>query len=191
MTTLPGYDKFFFGNAGIIKKYKQESDERTGMRPLRVFKNWIMDQVETGEQHSYDASKHPIVIMNFGTNITLYVADPDVLQDLYVTKNSFFDKTGHLAKVWKGILGHSFLFSRADAVWKAKRKACAHAFYKERMIYLLDVLKMKIGDWCEQWMTACQESPDGSTTIDLSQVFEQIFTRNMIHISTGQELSKE
>ena len=50
---------------------------------------------------------------------------------------------------------------------------------------------MKVGDWCEQWMTACQESPDGSTTIDLSQVFEQIFTRNMIHISTGQELSKE
>ena len=100
ITTLPGYDKFFFGNAGIIKKYKQESDERTGKRPLRVFKNWIMDQVETGEQHSYDASKHPIVIMNFGTNITLYVADPDVLQDLYVTKNSIFDKTGHLAKVW-------------------------------------------------------------------------------------------
>ena len=79
MTPLPGYDTFYIGNAGMVKKYKQESDERKGKRPLRMFTNWITDQVETGKQHSYDASKHPIVIANFGTNITLWVADPDVL----------------------------------------------------------------------------------------------------------------
>ena len=44
----------------------------------------------------------------------------------------------------KDLLGNSFLFSKGDAVWKAKRKACAHAFYKDQLKVMMEVLKDKI-----------------------------------------------
>jgi len=39
------------------------------------------------------------------------------------------------------MLGHSFLTSKGDDLWKAKRKACAHAFYKDKLEAMLEVLK--------------------------------------------------
>jgi len=50
--------------------------------------------------------------------------------------------------VFSKFMGESFLFSRADEVWKAKRKACAHAFYKERLVHMLEVLKDKMTEHC-------------------------------------------
>jgi cytochrome P450 len=74
----------------------------------------------------------------------LYVADPDMVQDLWVKKNSIFDKTGNFVGIFSKLFGNSFLFSKADEIWKAKRKACSHAFYKERLVHMLEVLKDKI-----------------------------------------------
>ena len=41
----------------------------------------------------------------------------------------------------KPLMGDAILFSKADAEWKAKRKALSHAFYRDRMVFMLDVLK--------------------------------------------------
>ena len=60
---------------------------------------------------------------------------------MLVTKNSFLDKTGVFCGVFKNLFGDSFIFSKSDATWKQKRKAAAHAFYKDRLVHMLDVLK--------------------------------------------------
>ena len=60
-----------------------------------------------------------------------------MVRDLYVSKNSITDKDGMIMTMFKDSIGESFVFSQGDASWKAKRKACAHAFYKERMVLML------------------------------------------------------
>ena len=80
------------------------------------------------------------------------IADPDMAFEFYTAKNAIFDKTGAFEAAFSPIMKHSFLFSRADEGWKAKRKACAHAFYKNRMVQMLETLKDKISERCEEWV---------------------------------------
>jgi len=63
----------------------------------------------------------------------LFIMDPDVTRDLFTTKNKYIDRNGSAHLIFKPITGDSFLFSKTDDAWKEKRKACAHAFYKDRL----------------------------------------------------------
>ena len=64
----------------------------------------------------------------------MFVADPAIVQDLFGSKNALFDKTSLMEAIFKSMIGHSFVFSKADEQWKAKRKASSHAFYKDKLI---------------------------------------------------------
>ena len=105
-----------------------------------------------------------------------------------MSKNALFDKTGTLEGAFSTLLGKSFLFSKADEIWKAKRKACAHAFYKERLVHMLEVLKEKVSDGCEKWTAQIAQSPDKNTVVDIAKVFFTIFARNIITISFGEDI---
>ena len=83
-------------------------------------------------------------------------------------KNALVDKTGGFEGVFKNLFGHSFLFSKSDETWRAKRKATAHAFYKERVFRMLESLKDKVIKAQGRWMDEIEASTDGSTVIDLS-----------------------
>ena len=63
---------------------------------------------------------------------------------MVVTNGSLCDKSGLFERVFSHLLGNSFLFSKGDEVWKSKRKAVAHAFYKNRLIDMLNVFKVQI-----------------------------------------------
>ena len=60
---------------------------------------------------------------------------------MFTRHNQAIDKDGEGEVMFQDMLGKSFLFSAGDDLWKAKRKACSHAFYKERLLGMLDVLK--------------------------------------------------
>ena len=153
---------------------------------------WFIDQLDpSGAEHSYDAAKSSVLAANLGSNIYLIVADPEMVQDLWVKKNSIFDKTGNFEGIFSKLLGNSFLFSKADEVWKAKRKACAHAFYKERLVHMLEVLKDKIEEDCQRWTAEIAASADGTAVIDISNVFKVLFTKNIIHIAFGEDISDQ
>ena len=84
-------------------------------------------------------------------NIILIISDPNVAQDLYTTKNAIYDKSGAFEAIFSNLMGRSFIFSKADEHWKAKRKACAHAFYKSRLVNMLEILKDKIEADLNEW----------------------------------------
>ena len=79
------------------------------------------------------------------------------------------DKTGLFGGALKNFFGNSFLFSKADDVWKAKRKGLGHAFYKDKLIVQLDTLKDYILKECDQWKEQIQASPNSTTTMDMSK----------------------
>ena len=168
MSALPGYNNFLIGNAYSFAKYRKLQEANKGKSPMRIATSWICDELhpERGNDN-YDPSRDPIVVQNFGGNIHLMVSDPEMVQDLLVKKNALYDKTGALHGVFSNLLGDSFLFSRADDVWKAKRKACSHAFYKDRMVHMLEVLKDKMNKNCQHWLSEIATSQTGKTEVDI------------------------
>ena len=91
--------------------------------------------------------------------------------------------------MYKDILGNSFLFSPGDATWKAKRQACAHAFYKDRLMIMTEVLREKIEAVVQKWIKAIESSEDKSYLIDITVEFERVFARNLIHIAFGEDIN--
>ena len=43
-----------------------------------------------------------------------------------------------------------FIFQKGDESWSRKRKACAHAFYKDRLANMMDVMKDKLNTWIDK-----------------------------------------
>ena len=68
-----------------------------------------------------------------------------MVQDIFAGPNhTHLDKHPGVFIMFRNILGKSFIFARNDEIWKQKRKATSHTFYKDRMEHMLEVLKDKL-----------------------------------------------
>ena len=74
-------------------------------------------------------------------------------------------------------------------MWKAKRKACSHAFYKDRLEHMLDTLKVKLMAEFEEWNRQIDASSNKSFEINMAKEFNDILARNIIHICFGEDLA--
>lgn len=121
----------------------------------------------------------------------IWISDPDVAQDIFVGKNSLVDKTADSYLKFEKIIGQSFIFSKNDDSWRAKRKAMSHAFYKDRLEHMLQTLKVKLMDMFVNWGNLISQSTDGFHDIDMATEFSDVLARNIIHICFGEDLSDE
>lgn len=140
---------------------------------------------------SFNAADGPFVVANAVGHINLNIMDPVIVQQLYTSKNNIFDKNEMTQVLMSDLFGDGILFSKGDELWKAKRKATAHAFYKDKVVHMLQILKIKITESFQNWMQAIDQSGDGSVTIDITQEFELIFARSIIHIAFGEDINDE
>ena len=139
----------------------------------------------------YDPAKFPTILFcNMGA-INIFVADPEIVKELFTVKNNLIDKEGLSHVRMEPLLGNSLLFCKTDELWKAKRKACAHAFYKDRLALMMDTFLDMIMVSIRRWQKEIDESPNGFTQIDISYEFERIFSRSIITISFGEDISDD
>ena len=117
------------------------------------------------------------------------IQHPDVVQHLATTKNNQVDKNGEGELIFKEMLGNSFLLSKGDELWKKKRKACAHAFYKDKLDAMLEVLKKQTRKRFSFWFKQMEEKGTDFAKIDITYEFERLFSRNMVEISFGEDVS--
>ena len=82
-----------------------------------------------------------------------------------------------------------FVFQVGDESWKKKRTACAHAFYKDRLAKMMDVMKDKLNAWIDKRNAEIDANPDNETVVDIGFTFEKLFCRNIIHICFGEDVS--
>ena len=128
--------------------------------------------------------------MNNMGKLTVVVSDPQMVCELFTTKNNLTDKTSDIYQMYKDLLGESFLFSKGDSNWKAKRQACAHAFYKDRLQSMLEVFKQIFAKFATKWMAEIDASADKSTTLNIEE-FQKIFGQNMVHIVFGEDITDQ
>ena len=129
--TIPGARRFFFGN--IIDLITREKMSETKQVPVHGV--WLQDYIlapSQGDEH-FQPHKYPVFLCNFLSEVGVFVSDPEVIAELYTTKQFAWDKNDYMGELTKQFMGRSFIFAKGDEEWRIKRKACAHAFYKERL----------------------------------------------------------
>lgn len=64
-----------------------------------------------------------------------------MLEEIYITKNKFFDKHDVFKNILAPLVGEGLIFDRSDARWAAKRKVLSGAFYKDKLIKMTALMK--------------------------------------------------
>ena len=144
MQSLPDNERFFFGSVGMVAKYFNliRTDDKERVYPQ--ISRWFADSIEK-EERKFNSKKHPMVITNHFAKVVTMVSDPEVMSDLYNKQNKKVEKVEESARMFGDLLGSSLLFGPSDEDWRRKRKACAHAFYKDRLQHMIEVLKKQVG----------------------------------------------
>lgn len=68
------------------------------------------------------------------------IGDPEIVNELYVTKNKYFDKTEKHRRMVSNMFGNSLILQRSNENWSTKRKHLSVAFYKEKMAPMLNTI---------------------------------------------------
>ena len=169
VTLLKGADRLLLGNipdfidydtAGKATTYKMES-------PF----NWVIKKTLSEDGQTYDSSKHKACIMTLFAEPIVLLTCPEIVSELYTTKNSMVDKTGIFLQAYEDVAPTAFLFEPAKENWQKKRKAVTHAFYKDRFEKLMNVLKEKLNTWVDERNKEIENSPDGKTVVDIATSF--------------------
>jgi len=56
---------------------------------------------------------------------------------------------------------------------------------------MMKTLQQKIMIAVNRWMKEIEQNPEGYTDIDITTEFERIFSRNIIEIAFGEDVSEE
>ena len=99
----------------------------------------------------------PPVLVDFRIpNGFLLFSDPEYIHELYVTKNKYFDKGGRMKNQMKDLFGESILLDASNEWHSLKRKHMSAAFYKDKMIKMLDnimaIAHTRIETWKEKYV---------------------------------------
>lgn len=192
-TLYPGCKSFFLGNMHDLIAYAKAYE---GDMPICGPQQWLainhfVRKMGLEPDKKFDGSEYPVLALNFQTVTHVWVSDPEIVQDLWVGKNALLDKCPESLIMFEDIIGQSFLFAHNDEAWKTKRKACSHAFYKERLVFMLETLKDKIMDVQEKWLAEIDSNAQKMTVINMATEFSDIFSRNIITVSFGEDLSDD
>ena len=120
----------------------------------------------------------------------MYISDPEVVRDFMTSKNKCIDKDGMLNYIFREYAQDALIFSFTDEVWERKRKGCTHAFYKDRLNMMVDSFHEAILTSFNEWMSEMETNPDKMATIDLSEAFEIMFSRNIVKAFYGEDISE-
>jgi hypothetical protein len=68
------------------------------------------------------------------------IKDPELVSEIYGPKNKYTEKDGFIHNYLKELIGDSIVFSPSNDLWKEKRKKLSLAFYKDKMIKMLEIM---------------------------------------------------
>ena len=172
----PGYNRPIIGNYPEFRAVTRYCHSLIGTEkpsPKVQIAAALDETTESKLMDSYDYSKNTVSILNIGYPL-LIVSDPEIVQEMMVSKNNFIDKSFSTSQAWKNLLGASFLFSPGDEKWQSKRKGLAHAFFKDRLIAMQEKFKEYTSQAQKRWMDKIHESEKGFAKVDMTREILQI-----------------
>ena len=131
---MPGAYRPLIGNLPELSHYEtvsSKSEEPLAFPFTFLFEHFIGKNYED----------HKAFLVNIFGKPLLFITNPESALDIFQAKNKLVDKTGELQEMFEGMMPSSFTFQRSTEEWKAKRKAASHAFMKDRISMMVDIMK--------------------------------------------------
>ena len=132
-----------------------------------------------------DGKRFPMVAYNIVGSVITYISDPEVVHDMYNKHNKNIDKHPLTGEFFEAMFQDVFPLMRASQLWKDRRKAISHMFYKGRLEVMIDVTKEHLHKFCQKYLNEIKEN--GETKIDISTEFEKINAHTISHICFGED----
>ena len=126
-------------------------------------------------------------IMFITNGAGLLISDPAVVQDLYVSKNKYFDKHSLVKNASYVLTGESILFTETTEDWRSTRKAMSPAFYKGKLESLTEIAKTAI----ETTVKRFEELLKDKNEIDILNEINTMTTRILLTCAFGVDIADE
>lgn len=101
------------------------------------------------------------------------ISDLDMLNDLLITKNKYYDKSPGTANILYALMGEALVFRRSDEEWSIRRKHISVAFYKEKLLkfseIIKDILIKRMKMWREKYVNGGKEMDFVMEMLDLHE----------------------
>ena len=86
-----------------------------------------------------------------GHEPAVWVLDVTVVQELYTTQNKYFNKHPIIRDLTLELTGRSILFADTDGMWRKRRTALGPAFYKGKLVQMIDLAKESMRGTLKRW----------------------------------------
>ena len=148
---LPTTDTPIIGHIkGIIQATKAAE---ASPEPTRTLFDWVMNKMSHADgKGRFTGSDYPLVISQMFGKVYWTVSEPEILEQLCTKYTNQLEKPTMPFLMTKELLGSSFLMVKGDETWKAKRRACAHAFYKDKLEAMIDISKGQAQNRLQAWL---------------------------------------
>jgi cytochrome P450 len=102
------------------------------------------------------------------------------------THNVSFDKHPLVLNLIVRLLGGGILFSQTDAVWRKRRSAIAPAFYKGKLVNLVELAKSRVQETHKRWKQLCA---NGRTRINFMEEVSMMHVKILLQCAFGIDIS--
>jgi cytochrome P450 len=118
----------------------------------------------------------------------LFITDPEMLNELYITKNKYFDKHPFIRECLRPLFGDALVFQEGNNLWNSKRKVLSAAFYKDKLSMMGDIVKEQIKRsmviWKEKYIAS------GKKELNVVSEISLILVRVILACAFGYDCSE-
>ncbi|TNV80087.1 hypothetical protein FGO68_gene16754 [Halteria grandinella] len=126
-------------NLPIVGSFKSVKEYQKEYNPTNhPFIGWIKHHYFPNEEES---KVPPFVGLLLGSKLRLMVNRPEIVEEMLITQNKYYDKHPGTAGIIDFVVGKSILFAESDLQWQQKRKVISSALYKDRLRGMIETIK--------------------------------------------------
>eukprot|EP00347_Sterkiella_histriomuscorum_P009756 403340009 len=140
--------------------------------------------------HDYFGAKLPKCFIDFRTtNGTIVINCPNMVQELYTSKNKYFDRHYREKIVGELVIGDSILFAKSTIRWAENRKHISSIFYKERLQVLLQSIQEMCLNQIKLWKNNYAGRTDASMDLNI-EILDMLMDETQVCVFGLENLHK-
>ena len=99
----------------------------------------------------YGSNIPPVFVTASSHYPQLFFTDPSLVEDIFVRCNKYITKSPHIKNMMYPLMGESILLSESNSDWSNKRKVLSTAFYKDKLIKMIEIIKELLKEAVIDW----------------------------------------
>ena len=115
----------------------------------------------------------------------LMMWDPYLIEETFVRNNKFLTKNSVLKNIVYDLMGESILMSESTEEWSKKRKVLSTAFYKDKLLKMISLVKTVVKSTMEDWSKRFVEDEE---PFDLIEEVSIMHVRIMLLCALGEDI---